>query len=206
LAPLLGKSKETWSNFDNAQMQRVPYMVHVPGQDKGGINHTYGGEVDALPTLLHLLGVDTSKYIQLGQDLLSKDHDQIVAFRDGDYVTPEYTYYSGSLYSNKDGMAITEPDEALQKQSEAWKEAVSTQLSTSDNINNGDLLRFYSASGLKPIDASQFDYKDGLKKMEKTENKLGDKSTSLFDQKGKKSTQELYKTETYKQYQEQNQQ
>ena len=59
---------------------------------------------------------------------------------------------------------------------------------------------------MKPIDASQFDYKDGLKKMEKTENKLGDKSTSLFDQKGKKSTQELYKTETYKQYQEQNQQ
>ncbi|MBU5584465.1 LTA synthase family protein, partial [Enterococcus sp. S181_ASV_20] len=85
--------------FDNAQMQRVPYMVHVPGQDKGGINHTYGGEVDALPTLLHLLGVDTSKYIQLGQDLLSKDHDQIVAFRDGDYVTPEYTYYSGSSVS-----------------------------------------------------------------------------------------------------------
>ena len=129
-----------------------------------------------------------------------------MAFRDGDYVTPEYTYYSGSLYSNSNGMAITEPSESLQQQADKWKEAVSTQLSTSDNINNGDLLRFYSASGLKPIDASQYDYKDGLNKMEKIENKLGDKSTSLYDQNGKKSTQELYKTETYKQYQEQNQQ
>ncbi|MBS5822231.1 MAG: sulfatase-like hydrolase/transferase, partial [Enterococcus gilvus] len=203
LAPLLGKSKETWSNFDNAQMQRVPYMVHIPGQEKGGINHTYGGEVDALPTLLHLLGTDTSKYIQLGQDLLSKDNSQIVAFRDGDYVTPNYTYYSGNLYDNKNGMPISEPSEILQRQADGWKEAVSKQLHTSDNINNGDLLRFYSASGLKPIDASQFDYKDGLNKMEKIENKLGDKSTSIFDQHGKKSTQDLYKTETYKQYQEQ---
>ena len=42
--------------------------------------------------------------------------------------------------------------------------------------------------------------------MEKVENKLGDKSTSLFDEQGKKSTQDLYKTETYKQYQEQTQQ
>ena len=103
-------------------------------------------------------------------------------------------------------MAITEPSEILQKQTEAWKEAVSTQLNTSDNINNGDLLRFHSNSGLKPIDVSDYDYKDGLNQMEKIENKLGGKSTSLFDQKGKKSTQDLYKTETYKQYQEQNQQ
>ena len=100
-------------------------------------------------------------------------------------------------------MPISEPSEILQRQADGWKEAVSKQLHTSDNINNGDLLRFYSASGLKPIDASQFDYKDGLNKMEKIENKLGDKSTSIFDQHGKKSTQDLYKTETYKQYQEQ---
>ncbi len=206
LASLLGKSKDTWSNYDNAQMQRVPYMVHIPGQDKGGINHTYGGEVDALPTLLHLLGVDTSKYIQLGQDLLSEDHDQIVAFRDGDYVTPNYTYYSSNLYDNSTGLPVTDPSEELQKQADTWKQAVSTQLSTSDNINNGDLLRFYSASGLEPVDATQFDYKDGLKKLQQVENKLGDKSTSIYDQNGKKTTQDLYKTETYKQYQEKAQQ
>src|SRR5699024_1403222 len=96
LAPLLDKDSEEWDNYDNAQMQRVPYMVHIPGQDKGGISHTYGGEVDALPTLLHLLGVNTQNYIQMGQDLLSKDHDQVVAFRDGSFVTPKYTEYGGS--------------------------------------------------------------------------------------------------------------
>ena len=124
-------------------------MIHIPGQSKGGINHTYGGQVDALPTLLHLLGVDTSKYIQLGQDLFSKQNEQLVAFRDGDFVTPEYTYYGGVLYSNSTGMAIPSPSASLQKQVDEWKAKVDKQLSVSDQINNGDLLRFYAKSGLK---------------------------------------------------------
>lgn len=203
LAELVGKDKSTWSNFDNAQMQRVPYMIHVPGTDKGGVNHTYGGEVDALPTLLHLLGVDNSKNIQLGQDLLSPDNQQVVAFRDGDYVTPNYTYYGGKLYENATGQPVTEPDENLKNQVKAWKEAAATQLETSDHINNGDLLRFYSGSGLKTIDPTDYDYKNGLQKLEQTEKKLGSKSTSIYSQHQNKSTQDLYKTETYKQYQEQ---
>lgn len=205
LAELVGKDKSTWSNFDNAQMQRVPYMIHVPGTDKGGVNHTYGGEVDALPTLLHLLGVDNSKNIQLGQDLLSPDNQQVVAFRDGDYVTPNYTYYGGKLYENATGQPVTEPDENLKNQVKAWKEAAATQLDTSDHINNGDLLRFYSGSGLKTIDPTDYDYKNGLQKLEQTEKKLGSKSTSIYSQHQNKSTQDLYKTETYKQYQEQGQ-
>ncbi|WP_159722494.1 LTA synthase family protein [Enterococcus sp. CSURQ0835] len=205
LAELVGKDKSTWSNFDNAQMQRVPYMIHVPGTDKGGVNHTYGGEVDALPTLLHLLGVDNSKNIQLGQDLLSPDNQQVVAFRDGDYVTPNYTYYGGKLYENATGQPVTEPDENLKNQVKAWKKAADTQLETSDHINNGDLLRFYSGSGLKTIDPTDYDYKNGLQKLEQTEKKLGSKSTSIYSQHQNKSTQDLYKTETYKQYQEQGQ-
>ena len=38
-------------------MQRVPYMVVVPGMDKGKIIDTYGGQVDMLPTLEHLLAL-----------------------------------------------------------------------------------------------------------------------------------------------------
>ena len=65
LAELLGKNPETWSNYDKAMLQRVPYMIHIPGYTGGGISNTFGGEVDALPTLLHILGVDTSSYIQM---------------------------------------------------------------------------------------------------------------------------------------------
>ncbi len=180
LAELLGKDSASWSNFDNAALQRVPYMIHIPGQSKGGINHTYGGQVDALPTLLHLLGVDTSKYIQLGQDLFSKQNEQLVAFRDGDFVTPEYTYYGGVLYSNSTGMAIPSPSASLQKQVDEWKAKVDKQLSVSDQINNGDLLRFYAKSGLKEVDPDNYDYKNALQKLSAKEKELGADSTSVF--------------------------
>lgn len=199
LATLLGKTKDTWTDYDNAQMQRVPYMIHIPGTTSGGVNHTYGGEVDALPTLLHLLGVDTSKYIQLGQDLLSKDHNQVVAFRDGSFVTPNYTYYGDTLYENATGQAVTQPSEELKAQVKAWKKEVREQLDTSDTINNGDLLRFYTDSGLTTIDPTKYSYLKQMDRLEAIEKKLGENSTSVYSKNGNKSTVDLFKTETYKQ-------
>lgn len=197
LAQLLGKDRETWSNFDNAQVQRVPYMIHIPGMNKGKIIDTYGGQVDALPTLLHLLGVDTQNYIQVGQDLFSPDHKQLVAFRDGDFVTPNYTYYGGMLYDNKTGEEITEPSEELKKQIDADKEAVSDQLATSDKINNGDLLRFYTKSGLKAINPDDYNYLKNTDRIEKIEKELGDKSTSVYSKHNHTSTTDKYQTKSY---------
>ena len=197
LAQLLGKDRETWSNFDNAQVQRVPYMIHIPGMNKGKIIDTYGGQVDALPTLLHLLGVDTQNYIQLGQDLFSPDHKQLVAFRDGDFVTPNYTYYGGVLYDNKTGEEVTEPSEELKKQIDADKEAVSDQLATSDKINNGDLLRFYTKSGLKAINPDDYNYLKNTDRIEKIEKELGNKSTSVYSKNNQTSTTDKYQTKSY---------
>lgn len=197
LAQLLGKDRDTWSNFDNAQVQRVPYMIHIPGMTQGKIIDTYGGQVDALPTLLHLLGVDTQNYIQLGQDLFSPDHKQLVAFRDGDFVTPNYTYYGGVLYDNKTGEEITEPSEELKKQIDADKEAISDQLATSDKINNGDLLRFYTKSGLKAINPDDYDYLKNTDRIEKIEKELGNKSTSVYSKHNQTSTTDKYQTKSY---------
>ena len=197
LAQLLGKDRDTWSNFDNAQVQRVPYMIHIPGMTQGKIIDTYGGQVDALPTLLHLLGVDTQNYIQLGQDLFSPDHKQLVAFRDGDFVTPNYTYYGGVLYDNKTGEEITEPTEELKKQIDADKEAVSDQLATSDKINNGDLLRFYTKSGLKAINPDDYNYLKNTDRIEKIEKELGNKSTSVYSKHNQTSTTDKYQTKSY---------
>jgi lipoteichoic acid synthase len=111
LAELLGKDKETWSNYDNAMLQRVPYMIVVPGMDKGHVDHTYGGELDNLPTLLHLLGIDNSKYPELGQDLLSPDHRNLLAMRATDnWVSPTLTNYAGRIYKTQTGEEITNPD------------------------------------------------------------------------------------------------
>lgn len=199
LAPLLGKNSETWSSYDNAMLQRVPYMVVIPGMDKGGIIDTYGGEIDMLPTLEHLLGIESNKFLQVGQDMLSPEHDQIVAFRSANYfVTPEYTSYSGRTYYTKIGEEITNPDEKTKEELDKIREAANLQLKISDSIQTGDLLRFFKGNDLGKVNPEDYSYTNSFKALKKIEKEKGDKSTSLYNQRGNQSTVDLFKAPTYK--------
>lgn len=199
LAPLLGKNSETWSSYDNAMLQRVPYMVVIPGMDKGGIIDTYGGEIDMLPTLEHLLGIESNKFLQVGQDMLSPEHDQIVAFRSANYfVTPEYTSYSGRTYYTKTGEEITNPDEKTKEVLDKIREAANLQLKISDSIQTGDLLRFFKGNDLGKVNPEDYSYTNSFKALKKIEKEKGDKSTSLYNQRGNQSTVDLFKAPTYK--------
>lgn len=199
LAPLLGKNSETWSSYDNAMLQRVPYMVVIPGMDKGGIINTYGGEIDMLPTLEHLLGIESNKFLQVGQDMLSPDHDQIVAFRSANYfVTPEYTSYSGRTYYTKTGEEITNPVEKTKEELDKIREAANLQLKISDSIQTGDLLRFFKGNDLGKVNPDDYSYTNSFKALKKIEKEKGDKSTSLYNQRGNQSTVDLFKAPTYK--------
>ncbi|WP_105125291.1 LTA synthase family protein [Streptococcus suis] len=197
LAPLLNKDPQTWTEFDNAMLQRVPYMIVVPGMTNGGIFHTFGGEIDALPTLEHLLGIKANQFLQVGQDLLSPQNKQIVALRtEGSFITPKYTSYAGKIYYTETGIEITNPDETTQKEIDAIKEAASAQLAASDAIQTGDLIRFFD-NGLPALDASQFNYIDSLAAEIALENELGAKSTSLYSKNGNKSTVDLFNAPSY---------
>ncbi|WHY79570.1 LTA synthase family protein [Neobacillus sp. WH10] len=140
--------------FESAGLQRVPLFIRVPGME-GGVNHEYGGQVDLLPTLLHLVGTDTKDYVQFGTDLLSEQHDDLVAFRNGDYVSPTITSVDGKFYDSHTGMILEEDkmDEANKN-----KKMVQQKLTYSDKVVNGDLLRFYTPENFVPVDRSTFNY------------------------------------------------
>lgn len=201
LAALVGKDKSTWTDYDNAAMQRVPYMIHIPGQSNGGINHTYGGQVDALPTLLHLLGIDTKKNIQLGQDLFSKQNEQVVAFRNGNVVTPKYTILGSSTYDTATGQLIAEPTEQQTLEIQALKDKANLQLATSDKTANGDLLRFYTGSGLTTVDPDKYNYKNQLSQLETIEKEKGKASTSIYSENNDTSTVNKYQSKSFQDYQ-----
>ena len=199
LASLIGKNSETWSSYDNAMLQRVPYMVVVPGMTSGKIINTYGGQIDILPTLEHLLGIDSSKFIQVGQDLLSSQHQQIVTFRStNNFVTPKYTSYSGRTYYTETGQELTNPDQTTQAELETIKNAANTQLKISDAVQTGDLLRFYKGNDLGKVDVKQYSYNHSLKAEEKIEEEKGDKSTSLYSQRNGESTVDLFNAPSYR--------
>lgn len=60
MAQLTGK--KNYGEFDDQQQQRVPLMFYSSNL-KGGIKHTYGGEIDVMPTLLNLLGIKSKGLI-----------------------------------------------------------------------------------------------------------------------------------------------
>lgn len=135
-----------------AELQEVPLIIHSPGL-KGGVNHTYGGQIDLLPTLLHLLGVEGDEFVQLGTDLLSEDHRELVAFRNGDFVSPNVTSVDEKYYDPETGELLEETEEMKQ-----MKQIVRKQLDLSDKVVNGDLLRFYTPDDFTAVNRSKYNY------------------------------------------------
>ena len=192
LASALGKDPDTWNEFDNAQMQRVPLMIHMPGYTKGSVNHEYGGEIDVLPTLLHLLGIDDKDYLHFGTDLLSPQHDQVVAFRNGNFVTPKYTTLGGKAYNNQTGEIIDTKAAGIDEEISKDQEKVKSALSLSDKLNQENLLRFYVPNGFETIDPKKYDYKNEAERNIAIEKQKGEHSTSVFTKNGNKTTTNLY--------------
>ncbi|MCT6922636.1 MULTISPECIES: LTA synthase family protein [Bacillales] len=129
--------KEEITPYDNALLQSVPLFIHIPGSNDGQVVEEVAGQIDLRPTILHLLGVDTSKDMQLGADLFSEDHEDFVIFRDGRFITDKVVYASDACYDKATGEQI---DIAA---CEPLIESAATELGYSDAIINGDLLRFY---------------------------------------------------------------
>src|SRR5699024_545486 len=140
--------------YKNAELQRVPFMIKIPGVKGQGIVDDYAGQVDVVPTLLHLLGIRADNYINFGTDLFSKDHNETIAFRNGDFFTPEVSMVRGTFYDEKTGEEL-EPNEDL----ENIQKQVQQELELSDKILQGDLLRFHVPNeNWEPVDRTKYFY------------------------------------------------
>ncbi len=122
--------------FVSTQLQRVPFIVHIPGHNGKTIS-TVAGQIDVKPTLLHLLGIDSKNNIDFGSDLFSDDKMDFTVLRDGSFITKDYLYTRDICYDKQTG----EPTDM--KACEPYIEKAKNELEYSDKIIYGDLLRFY---------------------------------------------------------------
>ncbi len=134
MAQYLGKEI---TPFESAQLQRVPFFIHVPGSNQGKIMNDVAGQLDIRPTLLHLLGLETNRDMQLGADVFSKDHEEFVIFRDGRLVTDKVVFAGNVCYEKETGQ------ETDIETCTPYIERAAEELGYSDEIVIGDLLRFY---------------------------------------------------------------
>lgn len=147
LGEVLAPEKE-WSGFDNAMVQKIPLMYHIPESNvnpQKEVSEKYVGQVDVLPTVLNLLGVDYTDRLFFGQDMLGNYNDNIVEFRDGSFVNNEYTFYKGKYYYTKTGERIEDitllPIEE-QEYINQLNQNTQIKLKMSDKILNQNLLQF----------------------------------------------------------------
>lgn len=121
--------------LNHLQLQRLPVIIHVPGE-QGKIVNTVGGTIDIYATILELMGIRDDQFINFSQNLFTKDDKDPVIFRNGSIVTIDYAYIGGSCYDKKSGETVdtTKCEKYLKK---ARKE-----LQTSDELILGDLFRF----------------------------------------------------------------
>ena len=137
-------------------LNRTGFWLKIPGKN-GTVDETYAGQMDVMPTILHLVGIDSKNYLMFGTDMLSKDHNDVIPFRNGDFITKDYKFVNGKVYSNKNNELITTPPKDLEKN----KKQVEKDLEMSDDVLNGDLFRFYNNPDFKKINPSKYDYKIG---------------------------------------------
>lgn len=156
---LLGE-KITPAKFTD--LNRTGFWLKIPGKS-GGVNKEYAGQMDVMPTILHLVGIDSKNYLMFGTDMFSKQHNDVVPFRNGDFITKDYKYVNGKLYSNKDNELLTKKPKDFDKN----KKQVEKDLEMSDSVLNGDLFRFYKNPDFKKINPSKYEYKTGPKGNEK---------------------------------------
>src|SRR5699024_3543999 len=126
--------------YKYADLQRVPFFIRIPGVEGQGTVSEYTGQIDVMPTIMHLLGIDSRDYIVFGTDMFSEKHNDVIAFRNGDFFTEDFAKVKGIYYDNRTGELIEEPDEDLKE----INSQVIHELQLSDRVLQGDLLRFHS--------------------------------------------------------------
>ncbi len=72
----------------------IPFIIHAPGV-KGEIKEQVGGQVDIMPTLANLLGIDFEErgYTAFGHDLLNTEHN-VVGMR---YYLPTGSFFNNDI-------------------------------------------------------------------------------------------------------------
>ena len=199
LAPIINESADTWNTYNNVQMQKVPFMIHADNL-KGKISHEIAGEIDVLPTLLHLLGISNKGYVQFGSDMLSPHRQDWIVFRNGTIVSSKYIIVGGkgikgTVYNRINGRQIINFSPQEKKEITSLAKKAKDSLHYSDLLNNHNLLRFYTPTGFVPVDPTQFNYSTNYQKMISIRQDLADSSTSLYSENHNRSTTKLYKTD-----------
>ncbi|WP_372997119.1 LTA synthase family protein [Lutispora sp.] len=87
LADFLGI--DDMNNYMWVKHQKVPLIIHLPGDEGAGVRTIAGGGLDLMPTLLNIMGIDSKTIPMMGRDLLNSD-EGLAVMRNGYFIDDDY--------------------------------------------------------------------------------------------------------------------
>lgn len=98
--------------YDYDEMMKVPLIINIPGEDVNETIEITGGQVDFMPTILNLMGIESKNPIVFGQDLVNSEEGFVISqtyMIKGSYIDDEVVFemskdgiYENSRAWNKD--------------------------------------------------------------------------------------------------------
>ena len=79
-------------NMDNymwVKFQKMPLIIHLPGDEGAGVENIACGGLDIMPTLLNIMGIDGRNIPMMGRDLLNSQEGMAV-MRNGYFINDNY--------------------------------------------------------------------------------------------------------------------
>ncbi|WP_255298313.1 LTA synthase family protein [Brevibacillus dissolubilis] len=137
--PLDGKNEEEQAlleagighKYSRTDVYGVPFIIHVPGMKEGRKVEITGGQIDMMPTMVNLLGInlDQLNHVHFGKDLLNAKHNLIgerFYLPTGTFINDDILFLPGNRF--EDGTAFDvktgEPVSDFQKYAADYQRAV----------------------------------------------------------------------------------
>ncbi|MCK9217314.1 MAG: sulfatase-like hydrolase/transferase [Firmicutes bacterium] len=136
--------------YDYDEMMRVPLIVCMPNSGLNRKIGTLGGQIDFLPTVLNLLGIENRKGIMLGQDLINAKEGFVAEqtyMQKGSYFKDDIAFYMSrdGIYNNSRAWSISTRQEIdLEECREGYERAIE-EINRSNYILKNDVLKRYFA-------------------------------------------------------------
>lgn len=134
--------------YDFDEMMRVPLLIHIPKAGLKATISTIGGQIDFLPTILNLLGIENKKGIMMGQDLINSKEGfvaQQTHMLKGSFIMDDIVFYMSrdGLFKNSRAWQISTGQEVgVERCRENYEKAIE-EINQSDYILKADLLKNY---------------------------------------------------------------
>ncbi|GGH85237.1 phosphoglycerol transferase MdoB-like AlkP superfamily enzyme [Pullulanibacillus pueri] len=119
---LKGLLKHPYSEIDR---YNIPFIITMPGITQGEVEEQVGGQLDFLPTLTNLLGIDIeNKLVHFGQDLLNTPQNTIgmrYYMPAGSFINQSLLFTPKRNFEDGSGLAIPSHDPVTASELKQYK-------------------------------------------------------------------------------------